>query len=284
MYPLRLFGIRMSDEASDTIGGGLRNWLGALGFIVPLIGAEIIREGGQKWIGAVLIVSGLPIYWSPAIWKRLRRGKPAPTELAPLGYLDDEDSDLGSAIRDMARCSAWGKGIAAQYLATNDHHPASEEHVMQIAASLVHNALMDGRLEAQGRKRGQLDYEPIPRTHWRSTGLYMIKDNRTTTWKMVLIPAGCFEIHPDGTVVGYDQEAVQRTDRLAADMIVSARQFEKLWPRKDKDTDIARKRLLKTARKAGADPAEIEKLSRDFSQWQFLRLKRFHTIIDRLWR
>jgi len=263
MYPLRLLGIRMADEASDTIGGGLRNWLGALGFIVPLIGAEIIREGGPKWVGAILILAGLPIYWSPAIWKWLRRGKPA-TEPAPLAYLHVEDAELGSAIRDMVWRSAWGKWFAAQYLATNNHHPASEEHVIQIATSIVHDALMDGRLEAHGRKPFQLDYEPIPRTHWRSTALHMIKDNRTI-WKMILIPVGGAEIHPDGTWSGHDQKAVQRTNRLAAydSLIVSARQFEKLWPRKDRKTDAARKRLLKAARKAGAAPAEIERLSRD---------------------
>jgi hypothetical protein len=170
----------------------------------------------------------------------------------------------GSAVSDMVWCSAWGKSFAAQYLATNSHHPVSEEYMMQIATHLVQKALMDGRLEAQGRKPGQLDYEPIPRTHWRSTGLHMIKDNRTI-WKMILIPGGGAEIHPDGTVVGRDQEAVQRTDLLATydSLIVSARQFEKLWPRKDRKTDIARKRLLKKARKAGAAPAEIEKLSQD---------------------
>ncbi len=120
----------MTDEASDTIGGGLRNWLGALGFIVPLIGAEIIREGGPKWVGAILIAAGLPIYWSPAIWKWLRRGKPA-TEPAPLAYLSDEDSELGSAIRDMTWCSAWGKWFASQYL-VNSRLPAREEHVIQM--------------------------------------------------------------------------------------------------------------------------------------------------------
>jgi hypothetical protein len=204
MYPLRLLGIRMSDEASDTIGGGLRNWLGALGFIVPLIGAETIREGGPKWVGAILIVAGLPIYWSPAIWKWLRRGKPA-TDPVSLAYLHAEDSELGSAIRDMAWRSAWGKWFAAQYLATNNHHPASEEHVMQIATGIVHGALMDGRLEGRGRKPGQMDYEPIPQTHWRSTALHMIPDRRSL-WKMILIPTGGAEIHPDGTVAGHDQK------------------------------------------------------------------------------
>jgi hypothetical protein len=66
-------------------------------------------------------------------------------------------------------------------------------------------------------------------------------------------------------VIGYNQRAIQRTDQLAAydSLIVSARQFEKLWPRKDKKTDATRKHLLKTARKAGVDQAEIKKLSRD---------------------
>ena len=253
----------MSDEASDTISGGLRNWLGALGFIVPLIGAEIIREGGPKWVGAILIVAGLPIYLSPAIWKWLRRGKSA-TELAPLAYLHAEDSEPGSAIRDMVWRSAWGKWFAAQYLATNDHHAASEDHAIQIATHLVLGALTDGQLEVRGRRPGQLNYEPIPRTHWRSTALLMIKDDRTL-WKMVLIPRGGAEIRPDGAVIGHDQSAIQRTDQLAAydSLIVSARQFEKLWPRKDRKTDADRKRLLKTARKAGADPAEIKKLSQD---------------------
>ncbi len=253
----------MSDEASDTIGGGLRNWLGALGFIVSLIGAEVLHEGGPKLIGAILIVAGLPLFLSPFIWNRLRGVNPT-IEQTPLAYLRDEDSELGGAIRDMVWCSAWGKWFAAQYLATNNHHPASEEHVMLIATGLVLDALTNGQLGARGRRPGQLDYEPIPRTHWRSTALHMIKDN-STIWKMILIPRGGAEIQPDGSVIGHDQRAIQRTDQLAAydSLIVSSRQFEKLWPRKDRKTDAARKRLLKTARKAMADPAEIEKLSRD---------------------
>jgi hypothetical protein len=55
----------MGDEASDTFGGGLRNYLGALAFISALIGAEIIREHGPLWVGVILIVIALPIYLSP---------------------------------------------------------------------------------------------------------------------------------------------------------------------------------------------------------------------------
>jgi hypothetical protein len=58
---------------------------------------------------------------------------------------------------------------------------------------------------------------------------------------------------------------VQRTDRLATydSLIINSRQFEKLWPRKDGATDLARKRLLKKAKKAGAATAEIAKLSQE---------------------
>ena len=128
----------------------------------------------------------------------------------------------------------------------------------------MQDALTNSQLEVRGRRPGQLDYEPIPRTHWRSSGLHMIPDGMSL-WKMILIPRGGAEITPDGKVIGRDQDAVQRTDQLATydSLIVNARQFEKLWPRKDKDTDAARKVLLKKARKAGADLTEIAKHSQD---------------------
>src|SRR5260370_35715560 len=109
-----------------------------------------------------------------------------------------------------------------------------------------------------------MELAPIHPTPWRSTGLHMIPDS-LSLWKMILIPRGGAEITPDGKVIGRDQDAVQRTDRLATydSLIVNARQFEKLWPRKDKDTDAARKVLLKKAKKAGADLTEIAKHSQD---------------------
>jgi hypothetical protein len=107
----------VADEASDTVGGGLRNYLGAIAFIVSLIGAEIIREGGRTWLGALLIAAGLPIYWSPLIWKRLRGLNPA--QGTSLAYLRNEDSELSGAIRDMVWHSSWGKWFAAQGLASD---------------------------------------------------------------------------------------------------------------------------------------------------------------------
>jgi hypothetical protein len=262
----------MADDASDTFGGGLRNFLGALGFILPLVGVEeLVRHFVDAqhpslpgWISGILIVSGYPIYVSPAIWKRLRAARPA--DAIPLQYLRHEDAELGPAIiMMMAWESAWGKWYAAQCLANNPNGTPNqrEADLMMVAAGRVWDALKDGRLVARGRKPEQLDYESIPQTHWRSSPLHMFGEN-ATLWKMILIPTGGAEFKPDGTVIGHDQSSVQRTEQLATydSLIVSARQFENLWPRRDKQSDAARNVLLKKAKKAGADPAEIVKLSR----------------------
>lgn len=109
-----------------------------------------------------------------------------------------------------------------------------------------------------------MDYEPIPRTHWRAVGLSMVRDH-ATIWRMAIVPRGASEITPDGTVIGHDQAAMDLRAQLAVyeSFIVSSRQFESLWPREDKQTDAARRQLLATARKAGADPDEVKKLSLD---------------------
>ena len=71
-------------------------------------------------------------------------------------YLFSTDSELGSAIKMMAWASAWGKWFSAQLLANQDR-PIDKEgidkQVMQIAATLVTDAAMDGKLEVRGRPR-----------------------------------------------------------------------------------------------------------------------------------
>ena len=81
----------------------------------------------------------------------------------------------------------------------------------------------------------------------------------------MLCPTGGVEFTPDGGVIARNQESKERTDQLAEydSIIVDAQQFEALWPRKDKKLDAIRKRDLKAAKKAGVDPAEIQKLSQD---------------------
>jgi hypothetical protein len=239
-------------------------WIALPSIGLLLAGERFFAEDGTRTqVAACLAVAILSIpiavYWERLLPKRFR-----PQDDQSLGYLRNEDTELGGAIRDMVWCSAWGKWYTAQSLANSAPNPVNEQLIMSTATHLVLDALTNGQLQVRGRRPGQMDYEPIPQTHWRSSALHMVPDG-PSLWRMILIPRGGAEITPGGNVIGRDQEAVQRTDQLATydSLIISARQFEKIWPRKDKDTDAARKRLLKRAKKAGADPAEIAKLSRD---------------------
>lgn len=79
MLPLRLVGIRMADDASDTIGGGTKNFLGAVAFTVILVGGEELgreiltgKATSPWWLSLGLIFVGYPIYVLPAIWKWMR--------------------------------------------------------------------------------------------------------------------------------------------------------------------------------------------------------------------
>src|SRR5262249_10265956 len=114
------------------------------------------------------------------------------------------------------------------------------------------------------RRPGNLEYEDIPSTHWRSTALHMIPDERTL-WKMLLLPRGGAQITPDGKAIGDDPAATARTAKIQEydSIIIKARQFEKLWPRKDVRLDAVRRKYLQTARKARVDPNEIAKLKQD---------------------
>jgi hypothetical protein len=262
----------MADEASETASGGFKAYLGTLAFCCALLGLEeVLRalwengpawRSGHLWLGLFLTALALPIYQSPAIWRRLRRGKAEAEQR--LQYLSNEDTELGVAIMMMGMRSAWSKWFASQSLANNNHRPTSEASIMQIATGLVSQELVDGKLQARGRMPGQLNYEPIPREHWRSTVPHMVPDERSI-WKLMLIPTGGAEFNPNGTVLARDQAAQQRNAQLQAydSIIVSSHEFEMLWPRRDEQTDKARKRLLKAAKKAGADKTEIAKLSGD---------------------
>src|SRR5262245_19814701 len=130
----------MADEASDTVGGGVRNYLGAIGFIVALIGAEILREGGSQWLGISLLAAGLPIFLAPTAWKFVSsrlRPKPLAASEPTLKYLSARDSELGSAIMSMARRSAWGRWFAAQHLVSTGSR-IDEMYLFKVAGTCRH--------------------------------------------------------------------------------------------------------------------------------------------------
>lgn len=59
----------MSDEVPTTAVGAVRAYLGALGFIVALIGAEMLaeKEGSHLYLGGGLIAASLLIFLSAAL-------------------------------------------------------------------------------------------------------------------------------------------------------------------------------------------------------------------------
>jgi len=66
----------MADDASDTLSGGTKNYLGAVAFTMVLAGGEeLFRElltgsaTSPWWSSAIVIALAYPVYVSPAIWK-----------------------------------------------------------------------------------------------------------------------------------------------------------------------------------------------------------------------
>jgi hypothetical protein len=176
-------------------------------------------------------------------------------------YLASKDIDLGSAIITMVRKSAWARWYRAQHL-INSGSAIGDEHLLNIASSIVWDKILDGELQVRGRAPGQLDYGEIPRTHWRSSAFHFVRDDRSV-WKMVIFPTGGVEISPAGEVVrASDPAAMGRTHQLTNydSFLVDAYQFEKLWPAKDAETDKARKKFLRKARCRSLDKDEIRRL------------------------
>ncbi len=154
-------------------------------------------------------------------WRRLLDGKP---------YLDLDvvDHSLSFAIYELIHKSAWGKWYAAQHLANGN--PISELFLMQTAASMVHDHLMNGRLAVRGRPTGQTLYEAIPRDVWRKFVLWA-QPHPGSLWRVYAVPGGT--ITPDSIKQSpYDS------------LTVDPRAFCELWPRKYWKADRIRKKLL----------------------------------------
>src|SRR5260370_23662029 len=133
---------------------------------------------------------------------------------------------------------------------------------MQIASSIVPEKVVDGELEVRGRLPGEMDYNPIPRTYWRSSALTFIP-HPASLWKLVIIPRGGAEIEPDGNVIARNPQAAARTAHITNydSLLVDGYQFEALWPRNELVADKARHRLIWRAGWRRLDKNEIRRLS-----------------------
>jgi Fe-S cluster biosynthesis and repair protein YggX len=178
-----------------------------------------------------------------------------------LEYLHHEDTELGPAILDMIHHSAWAKWFRAQSL-VNQGYPVNEGNLLQTACLTVLQEITDGRLEVRGRLPGQMNYNPIPRTYWRSSALTFITEP-AARWKLILIPRGGAQIEPSGNVIASNQMAALRTAQITDydSLIADARQFEKLWPKRNRPTDRKRCKLLWQAWWRDLDKDEIQQIS-----------------------
>jgi hypothetical protein len=61
----------MSDEVPDRVDAAVRAYIGAVAFCCVLIGAELM-EKGNVGVGGFLVLVGLPLYLSAAIWRLVK--------------------------------------------------------------------------------------------------------------------------------------------------------------------------------------------------------------------
>ena len=208
--------------------------------------------------GGMLVTLATAVYWERIIPRLWRRSDRQPS----LTYLTYRDSELGAAIITAARHSAYGRWSAAQSL-VNSGQPIQQRHLLHRMASEVMDKILDGDIQVRGRKPGQLDYEAIPRTYWRSTAFYVVEDP-LSLWRVVLCPRGGVEIAPDGTIARAENApAAARTSQLAEydSLIVDAHEFEKVFPAEEPLPDKKRREFLRQARKRKLDFGEIQRLS-----------------------
>jgi hypothetical protein len=64
----------MSEEVPETAGAATRNLLGAVGFIMLLLGGEMLidKTGGRFKLAIILIAGGVPIFFAGVCWKWLQ--------------------------------------------------------------------------------------------------------------------------------------------------------------------------------------------------------------------
>jgi uncharacterized protein (TIGR02594 family) len=66
----------VSDEIQDTPNGAIRALLGAIGFILILLGGEMIKDSFHPLIGLFLLLLGVACYFALVVWKLVKKRLP----------------------------------------------------------------------------------------------------------------------------------------------------------------------------------------------------------------
>ena len=190
-------------------------------------------------IGSTLFLAYLQ--WWP------KSDKAGVSSIAEPVYLPNVDTELPLAILLMAYHSAWGRWFSAQELALKGRK-IEELFLMRTAAMLVSAAAVDGHLQILGKPFGKIDYEVIPMERWRFV-YFAAHPSPTRVWDFPVTP--CHGVDPGSVSAVLNYES----------LMVKAIEFEKLWPKSDRQTDKARKKFLKQARQKGVDHTLVDQLS-----------------------
>ena len=126
----------------------------------------------------------------------------------------------------------------------------------------MYSKILDGEIEVRGRLPGQMNYNVIEKTDWRSS-TFMWVSNPISLWKMEIVPRGVVRIEADGEIEASDKPSEKRNAviRNYDSLLVDAHQVEAAWPAKIAFEDKARKLLLKRAKKERLDAPTIKWLS-----------------------
>ena len=110
----------MSDEIPDTPDGAIRSVLGAIGFILILIGAEMIKENYHLIVAWLLVLLGVGCYFALVVWKSFKR------------YLQGR---ILTDISTIATSPRWWFGIIGILLLAVIFSPYVEQHRWPFAQS-----------------------------------------------------------------------------------------------------------------------------------------------------
>jgi hypothetical protein len=130
------------------------------------------------------------------------------------------------------------------------------------AGEKVMNKILDGDLEVCGRKPRQMDFEAIPRTHWRSS-TFLVFEDPLSLWRVEIAPKGDVQLSPDG-FESLDATMAERNSQISNNydsLLIDAYKFENFWPKSDPIADRKRCRFLRKAKQLGLDRDEIRRLS-----------------------
>lgn len=211
-----------------------------LGVEVVAFTAPYIWPGAPLYIWYILFIIGVflilywPATWIMGAWKKWGDIRQADRE----DGTSINDKELSQAIYEVACLSAWGKWQEAMHSTASGPYP--EVLKIDLAAFAVLEALADGKITAEGRRRGEIDYEPIQPSFWKTVKISTKPDKRII-WRAYLEPRNGLE--PEAAEKIPDYQSIQ----------IKGGMVERVWPRHDKALEAKTKKLLKKAKKEAAD-------------------------------